>query len=320
MKLKTIVSGLFAMLLAFAASVCCQTEKTVSQTAFVQQVVAAPSAPNSLSAQMWKAMERVGFPSVSPDDVVLNRMFYRMAFSTKHCEAKWVMWALTPDMLDAQGKRCAFVTDNTLPGYDYQVEKSDYDDSGYSRGHMMPAADCRFSAKASEECAYMSNVCPQSFRLNSGAWNALEMRCREWTRVEDTLFIVCGPVYYSKEPRKIGRTHRLDVPDAFFKVVLSTRKGHEKMLGFVMANTEAPAKMRESVCSVAAIEDETGIVFFPHLDQKLKEQLDLSANYFKWKTPKQQNRSYNGNNYYRKPNYNNRNGRGGAAKKPSGNW
>ena len=92
------------------------------------------------------------------------------------------------------------------------------------------------------------------------------------------------------------------------------------MLGFVMANTEAPAKMRESVCSVAAIEDETGIVFFPHLDQKLKEQLDLSANYFKWKTPKQQNRSYNGNNYYRKPNYNNRNGRGGAAKKPSGSW
>lgn len=320
MRSRFFFCALLAILAIGASLNSGQARQPVRQQPLSQQEAADPAAAKVLSARLQKAMGRVGYPTVTTDDVTLVRSFYRTAFSKQHCQAKWVMWALTPDMLDAQGKRCAFVTDNTLPGYDYQVEKSDYDDSGYSRGHMMPAADCRFSAKASEECAYMSNVCPQSFRLNSGAWNALEMRCREWTRVEDTLFIVCGPVYYSKEPRKIGRTHRLDVPDAFFKVVLSTRKGHEKMLGFVMANTEAPAKMRESVCSVAAIEDETGIVFFPHLDQKLKEQLDLSANYFKWKTPKQQNRSYNGNNYYRKPNYNNRNGRGGAAKKPSGNW
>jgi endonuclease G len=186
------------------------------------------------------------------------------------------MWALTPDMLDAQGKRCAFVTDNTLPGYDYQVEKSDYDDSGYSRGHMMPAADCRFSAKASEECAYMSNVCPQSFRLNSGAWNALEMRCREWTRVEDTLFIVCGPVYYSKEPRKIGRTHRLDVPDAFFKALVVEVEGKLQTMGFIVDNSPQSFAPKHYAVTVDSVERVIGRNLFPRADEAAEATIDWS--------------------------------------------
>lgn len=295
MKISTCLYSVCVALLASVANVCAQNE-AVGQS-YVQHMVAQPTASGSHSASMRAAMNRVGLPSYTSDDIVLNRSFYSTAFSKTHCEAKWVMWALTPDMLGAKGSRYPFVADSDLKNYDYRVEKSDYDGSGYSRGHMMPAADCKFSTVASMECALMSNICPQTMKMNSGCWNSLESRCREWAHTEDTIYIVCGPVYYHKTPKKIGREHRLDVPDAFFKIVLSMRKGHEKMIGFVMGNTENPEKMQNTLCTVADIEAETGIVFFPNLNPKFKARLDNESALSQWKTPKQQNRNYNSKDY-----------------------
>lgn len=237
------------------------------------------------SSQLVAAMKRVGYPAAVSDDIFLQRAFYATAFSKPHCEAKWVMWALTPDML-GQGKRAPFVADNELP-FEYRVDKGEYSGSGYSRGHMMPAGDCKFSSVASVECAYMSNMCPQTDKLNAGPWNSLEMKCREWAKVEDTIFIVCGPIYRSSKPKKIGTQHAVDVPDAFFKVVLSLKKGNEKMVGFVFDNNDAPEKMQQAVCPVKDIEKLTGITFFPRLPEKQAKTLKASADLSVWKMPKQ---------------------------------
>lgn len=305
MKAISYVYSVLAALLVLGADACAQKQQTVQQQAFVQHLAAVPTSSSSQSSRMQAAMERAGFPTYSADDVVLNRSFYSTAFSKRHHEAKWVMWALSPDMVGVKGNRYPFVADSDLKNYNYMVEKSDYDGSGYSRGHMMPAADCKFSTTASMECALMSNICPQTAKLNSGPWNSLEMRCREWTKIEDTLIVVCGPVYYTNNPKKIGQKHQLDVPDAFFKVVLSLRKGHEKMLGFVMENNEEPGKMQQTMCRVADIEAKTGIVFFPNLNPQFKALLDQKANLSQWKTPKQLNHNYNSKNYNSgKPNNN----------------
>ena len=297
MRSRFFFCALLAILAIGASLNSGQARQPVRQQLLSQQEAADPAAAKVLSARLQKAMGRVGYPTVTTDDVPLVRSFYRTAFSKQHCQAKWVMWALTPSMLSVNGKRSPFTTDHDLEQPEWRVEKWDYEKSGFSRGHMMPAADCRFAEKASLECALMSNICPQTAKLNNGAWNALEIRCREWCRIEDTLFIVCGPIYNSDTPQKIGISHLLDVPDSFFKIVLSTRKGHEKMLGFVMANNEYPAKMREAVCSVASIEQETGIVFFPNLPKEVKERLDQTADYWEWKTPKQLERNYSSNYY-----------------------
>lgn len=87
----------------------------------------------------------------------------------------------------------------------------------------------KWSEQAMRECFYMSNICPQDPQLNRGSWATLEKACRRWAKAEGSVYIVCGPVFQSgRKRRTIGRDHTISVPDGFYKVVLSLRKGHEK--------------------------------------------------------------------------------------------
>ena len=104
------------------------------------------------------------------------------------------------------------------------------------RGHMCPAGDNRWHWKAMQESFYMTNICPQNHNLNRGDWKELEDACRLWTKKEGKLYIVCGPVLYRQNHRTIGRKHKVTVPEAFFKVILSTRNGHPKAIGFIFKN------------------------------------------------------------------------------------
>lgn len=232
------------------------------------------------------SLQRVGLPTADTNDwIMLQRAYYTLAYSKQHNEAAWVMWALTPQML-AHGDRAPFIPDSDLPEK-YRVSKDDYKGSGYSRGHMMPAADCKFASLPLVECFYMSNICPQTDKLNTGPWNTLEQRCREWVRTEDSLFIICGPLYQTGAVKQIGVQHKLDVPDSFFKIVLSLRRGNEKAIGFIFDNTDNPIKMKQSFCPVSEIERISGYRFFSNLNAGLASRLKLHADLKDWRMPKQ---------------------------------
>lgn len=53
-----------------------------------------------------------------------------------------------------------FKEDSTVPDL-YKAKLSDYLRSGYDRGHMAPAADCKHSQNAMDETFYLSNIAPQ---------------------------------------------------------------------------------------------------------------------------------------------------------------
>ena len=44
----------------------------------------------------------------------------------------------------------------------------DYWDSGWSRGHMVPAADCKHSQLSMDESFFLTNVIPQDIDNNGG--------------------------------------------------------------------------------------------------------------------------------------------------------
>ena len=159
----------------------------------------------------------------------------------------------------------------------------DYKGSGYDRGHMCPSADMKWSPAAQHDCFYMSNICPQNRRLNSGAWSKLENACRRWAKSEGNIYIVCGPVFDKQRKQlTIGRDLRVRVPNGFFKVVLSTRKGHEKAIGFYYSNRDSHQTMNAAAMSVDQVERLTGMDFFPQLNDVLEKRLEANFDLREW--------------------------------------
>ncbi|MBQ7150158.1 MAG: DNA/RNA non-specific endonuclease, partial [Prevotella sp.] len=159
--------------------------------------------------------------------------------------------------------------------------KSDYYRSGYTRGHMCPAGDNKWSAKAMQECFLMTNMCPQTAGLNSGMWNSLEKSCRTWAERYGDVYIVCGPVLLKGPHHTIGR-NKVVVPEAFFKVILCM-KGKPKAIGFVMRNQSMRGhKKTEFVNSVDEVERITGIDFFPSLPDDIETEVERQCNPADW--------------------------------------
>lgn len=221
--------------------------------------------------------------SKSSDAIVIEHYGYALQFNTIHNCPDWVAWELTKGetygKLDRSEK---FFADKKLPRRN-RVDFYDYKESTYDRGHMCPSADMKWSKNAMYDCFLMSNMCPQNHELNSGSWRILENKCSCWARKEGSLFIICGPLWTSKKPEKIGVSHSVDVPDGFFKCILSLRKGHEKAIAFVFKNDASNQPVSRACVSVNEVERLTGIDFFCNLNDEIEEKLESSASLSAWR-------------------------------------
>lgn len=50
----------------------------------------------------------------------------------------------------------------------FSSTNDDYKGSGWSRGHMTPAGDCKHCQDAMDDTHYLTNIVPQDFKNNSG--------------------------------------------------------------------------------------------------------------------------------------------------------
>lgn len=229
--------------------------------------------------------DRVELPKQSKGEMIIGHTGFTLSYDIKtHCP-KWVAWELTAEEVGGQVPRSKdFLPDSELP-VAHQVEGTDYRGSGYDRGHMCPAADMKWSVESMRECFYMSNMCPQDRTLNGVAWERLESACRRWAQSEGCIYIVCGPIFYpDSSVVTIGPASReIRVPDAFYKVVLSLRPGHEKAIGFIYRNDASRQVMGEVCCSVDDVEAITGFDFFPAIDDDLERKVEAMCKLSDWK-------------------------------------
>ena len=214
---------------------------------------------------------------------MVHHYAYTLSFNRENNQPNWVAWELTAKETQGTiGRSNEFLPDPDIP-LPHRVTTEDYRNSGYDRGHMAPAADMKWSQKAMKECFYMSNMCPQNGKLNSGAWGALEKACRRWAQQEGKVYIVCGPVFENKRHKKIGKEHIIPVPDGFFKVVLSLKKNKEKAIGFYYTNRSSKQSLEKAAKSVDEIEEMTGIDFFVNIPDRLEEKIEAEYSLKDWK-------------------------------------
>jgi endonuclease G len=131
----------------------------------------------------------------------------------------------------------------------------DYVNSGYDRGHLMPAKSnqCQTSF-VQDECFYYSNMAAQTHRLNAGDWKSLETLTREWAVSKDSVHIWAGNV---GELKKIGTT---SVPKQCWKVVYV--KASNEWFAYLFENDQSsPDGINNNKVLVSDIEKLTGFKF-----------------------------------------------------------
>lgn len=100
-----------------------------------------------------------------------------------------------------------------------RATSSDYNRSGYQRGHMCPSADWVSNASRMKDTYIMTNVVPQTSGLNNGTWKHDEAATRLAAIMYDSVLVVCGVIFDPHPPKRIGR-HGVAVPDRFWKRVI----------------------------------------------------------------------------------------------------
>ncbi len=225
---------------------------------------------------------RLELPALESTDYIIDYQGYTSSYNVLTQTPEWVAYELTKDETygDAVREGKFFSPDERvlLP----QPEDRDYRGSGWTRGHLAPAADFRWSDEAMWETFLFTNCCPQDEELNNGMWNTLEKKCRTWARRYGKVYIVTGPVYGENRYGSIGES-RVMVPDAFFKAVMVLDGNRWQSIAFVMQNRAYNDNMQNCAMSVDELEDLTGFDFFAALDDAEEAGTEKSYKLSFWK-------------------------------------
>jgi endonuclease G, mitochondrial len=237
---------------------------------------------NNSSSNPPTNSHRIANKRISKSEIIRHK-YYTIGYNEDREQANWVSYKLTKNMiLNTSVKR----KDNFRPDPFVKTGSatlSDYRRSGYDRGHLCPAAAMRFSKTAMSETFYMSNMSPQVPEFNRGAWKKLESKVRSWAVKNQEISVVTGPIFYNTRIHKEIGKDGVDVPDAYFKVILDYRQPDLKTIGFIMPNKRLDKNLYNYALPVNNVERITGLDFFAYLPDNIEEKLESKYDYGRWK-------------------------------------
>lgn len=129
-----------------------------------------------------------------------------------------VQWKLYAADIGNVARESSWKFKNDIPLKVATARHSDYNSTGYDRGHLCPAHDRSASQKRMKATFVMSNIAPQTPSLNRVTWYQTERITREAALMFDSVGVVAIPVLLDRDTVFIGK-HRLAVPHAFVKAV-----------------------------------------------------------------------------------------------------
>ena len=193
---------------------------------------------------------------MAQDVVVLTHTNYTTHFSKSKKYPIMVEWWETKAKIGCAtplARKDNFKPDPKLPN-ETNIG-NDYINSGYDRGHLMPAKSNQCQTPAvQDECFYYSNMAAQTHRLNAGDWKSLETLTREVAVKEDSVHVWAGNV---GELKKIGST---SVPTKCWKVVHF--KTSNEWMAFIFDNDESkPDGINNNKVDLVDVEKLTGFKF-----------------------------------------------------------
>jgi len=220
-----------------------------------------------------------GFLPSSTTEAIVRHTSLTLSYSEAHEQAEWVAYPLLKKHLSSNNfDRPYFVEDRAVTSK--SADWRNYKKSGYDRGHLCPAADRKFDYDAFHETFLTSNISPQNHEFNAGIWNRLEQKTRFWAEKYNGVYVITAGVL-EEGLSSIGEEN-VSVPKEFFKIIVDVSDGDYKAISFLIPNKKSDQSFYEYAVSIDAIEEKTGIDFFPKLSEKIEEKLESEINLKAW--------------------------------------
>ncbi|XP_065668899.1 nuclease EXOG, mitochondrial [Hydra vulgaris] len=222
-----------------------------------------------------KPLLRYGLPQ-SPSTLVYSNHVVQYDCSRK--VPLWVAQHITKEKLTGLADRSSFTfkTDVNVPEK-FRATNEDFLNSGYTRGHMIPAADSKRNSSSMKESFLLSNIVPQNFENNVGFWYRLEAYCRSLSKRFSDVYVISGPLFLSEntsqnEPKfikyqVIGK-NEVAVPTHLYKVILVENNNKPRAIGaFIIPNQPISDEktLLDYQVKLEDLEKLAGFNFFPKL-------------------------------------------------------
>ena len=217
----------------------------------------------------------------SCDQTRLDKEFFIICHDSHWRTARWVGYHLTAENLQGnQGRTNDFRPDPELPP-DERSELSDYKGSGFDRGHMAPAGAFKRSREAMSTTFLLSNMAPQTTRLNRNIWRLLEQDVRTLAREFGEVWVFTGNLFLDDDDNPTEPTQRINnrvaVPTHCFKAILmKSNDGDLQTFAFIMPNIRGsiPGPVTAHLTTVDDVEAKSGSDFFAGLPDDIENQLE----------------------------------------------
>jgi endonuclease G len=234
------------------------------------------------------ALVLAGTPLADRRLTFLENDAYLVGYDEQRGNPAWCAYRVFEAKKEAPDRPESFETDRRTRA---RVATELYVRSGFDRGHMAPnhAIAVCYGAAAQAQTFLMSNVVPQRHGLNAGVWKSLEQRVlKRYTRQFGDVWVVCGPVYYSDNPKRLAAKKRgvvPAIPDAFFLIVVDREEasGALRSLAFLVPHEDSPKNdPKRYLVSIDAVEQATGLDFFSRLPETAQFALEARVAKTAW--------------------------------------
>ncbi len=241
-------------------------------------VFLSPFGPAALATDDYRValFTEGGAPESPPDIKILVNTGYAVGYSE---ELKCPLWAVyrlgnkkSGDAVKWERPVRFEVDSRTQARVSHDDFERNWDGITWDRGHLAPnsAMEGQYGQIAQLETYFMSNIMPQSSRLNQGLWMQLEGQIRDVISQDDTpnkevsdVWVICGPIFANTPI--VRWPSGVAVPTHCFMIV-AYRKGYGgtvKAAGFVFPQKPTLTTIGEHAVTIRQIEAMTGLNFFP---------------------------------------------------------
>ena len=200
------------------------------------------------------------------EENIVRHDFYTSVYNPETRTGKWVMFTLSTlnTLKFFKRDKLDFERDPLIQG---SPSTTNYNSSGYDRGHMCSANIMKFCEVALKQTFYTSNIAPQNPHFNRGIWKSLEEKVGNLIDKGSVMVVVVGVIHDKDKGYEYIGQEKVAVPNFYYMIIYDLKK--DRLSVFLMSNkNDLNGELTDYMVTLEAINNRTGVGFFKNAVEK----------------------------------------------------